>query len=535
MTSKETSIISLKQINKTKHKKIRGRFMQNLYKTLCQSRYKMNSQKHDMFYILSQVFAELFITCDLPKDYEFVITLFHVNDCAPCDNVMPILEEIDSRLERNNKKVAIRYTNCSTCECAAERNEIFPIIKIHQNDIELAKIADYLSFTEISNKIVETTGFDKHMFVKRIKTNPGHVVKLNERDFYSGFDGPWIILFYNKTSDSKRELIYRVAPDYKSKLNVGEINGNHSDVLLDRFGITFLPTVIALYDGLIVSYSGKDNINEFREFIDELIRPSFPNITLDEFNKLKKMTHPSDPIFIVFYSDLGVVNENFRSIAHEYKFRANIYKSNDPGLIELAKVNLNEDVFVVTVFKHSMFHVATREIAQSNKIFEWIWHSHYPSVTRVNNDNFYAIMHGLKPAMILISKNEELVPEFELASEFLHRGEPYAEQIFASVDVESYPLFVPKLIPKISIPSIVIHNPVDQKFYVRKVKLTKQNLREAVETMIELYNTGKLLVYPYKTNYYKYALFMLGLLGAIYLLNSKIKQKKYTIIENFPS
>ncbi|KAM0678999.1 hypothetical protein BDAP_000377 [Binucleata daphniae] len=485
-----------------------------------------------MFLLLVQIIKSVILEqCDVLADKDLTLTLYTRNKCGPCDRIKPFVEEIDSRLERNNKALKIRMVNCSTCDCVSENIKVVPELIINNDGVESARLTGFQEFGQIIEFLVANTGLERQLLSKRIKSSPGNVVKLNEKDFYTGFDGPWLVLFYDTKSDAKRELITEIASEYVAKLNVGEIDGNTSAMLLQRFSIPKLPSLIALYNGLLVGYNGEDQIDDLRDFIDELIRPSFENIDLKQFTSMRDKNQIKSPIFIVFYKDLGTANEYFKSVAHEYKFKTRIYKSEDKQLINEAHIDMQNKDMSIVAYRHGTFHECPYDATEMDKIFEWIWHSHYPNVTKMNNDNYFGIMHGLKPIVLLLTKDELFMNEFEQTSERIHKGMPFTDQLFASIDVEIYSSFIPHLLPGIKVPYIVIFDPKTEKFHTQKMKLTKESLQEIVMTMIESYNEKKLFVYPYQHSWLHIFIIVAIVLVLAFAFIKKLAKKKLKVTQ----
>lgn len=476
--------------------------------------------------------ANISYDCDLNSINDFTISLFYDKNCENCDHIISFLEELDSRLERNQKNATIRYKNCDVCSCTAEEKSHLPTIKINKMGNELAKIDGNKEFKEILNVIIKNSGYDQSIFWKNIKTNPGHVVKLKERDFFSGFSGPWIILFYGRLTDMKRDLIFKIAKDYSKTLNVGEIDGNSSPILVRRFSLGYLPSIVALYDGLIVGYNAKDTYDDLKGFVDELIKPSFESISLSEIENLSLFDTLKNPIFIVLYKDINIANEYYRGIAHEYKFRSKIYKSNDEALMKKLNIDFIDSDLKLVLYKNKMFHLSPFDATKNDKILEWIWHSHYPLVTRINNDDFYAIMHGLKPVILLLTHSEDFVDEFEKASEKNHNGMPFSDFIFSTIDVTKYPLFIPSLIPNLKVPWIVIYNPVSKLFFTESMKVSKNSVDKIVDILIRKYNEEKLAIYTGKSYDYKIIGLIIFLVGCgLYFVQRRIFKKRLKLVE----
>ncbi|EJW05198.1 hypothetical protein EDEG_00730 [Edhazardia aedis USNM 41457] len=445
--------------------------------------------------------SEIIQQCEMPDTNDFVITNYFRDKCGPCDRVTHFMDEIDSRLERNGAGLQIRYVNCTKCDCSEFNVDRVPTITVTENKKVKDSIQGFREFGELVEFLAKNTGIDRRIFRKRIKSTPGKVVALKDRDFLTAFDGPWLILFYDTKSDMKRELIEQIAEEYEAHLNVGEIDGRSVPSLLEKYSIPVLPALLAFYNGLLVGFNGEDTIEKMREFVDELIRPSFETMDFAKFTEMEKNMKPGDPIFIVFYKDLSSANDYFQSIAHEYKFRAKIYKSDDPLLIKKANVDLEKNDLILTVYRNKTFHQNEHDLANKDTIFNWIFHAHYPNLTKITNESIYMILHGIKPVVLLLSRDDDFVEEFEKISADVHRGVPFVDKIFASLDIAEYSLFVPKMLPDMVVPTVVILDPTSSKFYAEKKRIHRKNITEYTNKLIENYNAGKLKEYPYKKNW----------------------------------
>lgn len=109
---------------------------------------------------------------------------------------------------------------------------------------------------------------------------------------------------------------------------------------------------------------------------------------------------------------------------------------------------------------------------------------------------------------------------------------PFAEQIFAALDVNVYSLFVPTLLPKIKIPSIVLFNPQTQQFFTLNQKINSNNLQQIVETMIEKYNRNALPEYPFKHHYFKYCILIVVICFVVYFIKRSFLKQKLKLIQH---
>ncbi|EOB13212.1 hypothetical protein NBO_111g0003 [Nosema bombycis CQ1] len=88
-------------------------------------------------------------------------------------------------------------------------------------------------------------------------------------------------------------------------------------------------------------------------------------------------------------------------------------------------------------------------------------------------------------------------------------------------------LFTASLLPKIEIPTLVIYNPKDKKFYHKKKNLNEFNFKEVAEETLKLFDQGKLKVYGSK-NYGIY--YLIGGLIVMGVIGCWIKMRRKPII-----
>lgn len=495
---------------------------------------------NSMLVILSikSILSEVLEQCDIPSYAGLVITKYYRETCPHCQRITPLLAEIDDRLERNNISFKVRNVECAKCSnCRKDNIDAVPTIVLAKDGLELGRFRGYREFDDIIDFLHKHTGIDKKIFKTRTKSNQGKVVKLKEKDFYTGFEGPWLILFYKKINDKQRALVSEIATVYNEKLNVGEISESDAANIAFKYHVGANPLIIAFYNGLTADYTGDDELPSLIDFCDTLINPSLEELTLEKLLTLEEDIKPGEPIFIVFYSDLKVANSYFKKPAHEFKYKVKMFKTNDVGLFEKAGIypkvkNLREevsdgDVAILTVYRNKTFHRINVDITDTDALYNWIFHAHYPNVTRVTNENFHTIFHGYKAVVILLTRGEMLVDNFEYLSENRHMGVPFAEQIFAVIDLTAFPVFAKMLFPTNTIPSLVFYNPVDRKFYGNDKQLEEEKFIEMSINFIKDFEKGRLYQYPFKKHRVRNVFLLLTVAFIIggFCLRKKVRAK----------
>ncbi|KAG0420769.1 Thioredoxin domain-containing protein 5 [Dictyocoela roeselum] len=449
-------------------------------------------------------------SCPIDMDRGISLTKYYKEDCPHCAKITPFIEEIKDKVDF----IRFNDVNCNDCDCKELNIKAVPTLILRKDGQEIDRFRGYNDFHQII-MFLRQVGVTPDMIEKPKMAN-GVVKELYERDFYKAFEGPWLILFYSKKNDKVRDLMKEAAIKYRGKVNFGEINKTSSVNIVPRFNISVFPTILAMFNGIVSGYSGKPDIFLFSEFIDQLIAPSFKEIDLDEFTKITKET--KDPIFIVFTNDLLLANSYFKRAAHEYKLHTRMYKTTDPALFDRANIHPNdgkdEERVILAVYKNGAFHQFPEAITSEN-IAVWIYNTHFPHLTRITNQNFYTVFHGIKPAVILISQNEEHVADFEQVAKKMSLGLPYTEQIFCTLDANEYSLFIPQLLPGLKPPLITIFNPRKQLFYYKPFNF-KKNLDFQISDLIKMYTSGSIKPYPPKFSYKKYLMY--GLLAFLLLV-----------------
>lgn len=460
---------------------------------------------------LVRCLGEIVEVCELPATQRTVLTKFYKPNCPYSMRIEPVIDELDSILERNNVDLLVRYVDCDVCDCKKSGIKTVPTLEIHENGVSKDRFVGSAGFREYVQFIIRNTGLSERMFYGNIKSVPGKVVRLKELDFEDGFNGPWIVLFYSDQDEETRRVLAELAETYKGKISFGEMSAKRSEKVRGRVNIAGGPTVLGMYKGIFVTYTGKKSIGGLSDFAEKLIEPSFQPIDISRFKREVENKKGGAPVFIVFYSDLSLANDYFKQIAHEYKFRAKIYKTNDEFLFKKASIwpktpteekgNVHdEDKVILTVYKDKVFHRCPYKLHDFHRIADWIFLSHFPHLIRITTENFSSVFYGLKPVLLLLTRNEEFAEDLERVSAAQHLGMPYTDYLFGTIDLDTFPLFMTKLLPKLHQPVMVIYDPIKQLFHFRNMVLSSIGFEDTAISLLKDFERGRLSTYPSSRN-----------------------------------
>lgn len=452
--------------------------------------------------------------CTLLAD-GIVLSKYYLDNCTACVRFNPIYEEIKSHAARNQLNIKFREVECGSCDCGNVSK--FPTLEI-TNDKEVKGTSvgykDYLSFTKW---LTDTLLLDKGAFGEHISHEEGEVKTLKAPDFLTGFDGQWLILFYDNPKSTKRAIFKELAKVFKNKLTIAEVAERDAQSVLSRYNITTFPFVLAINNGTPVPYPGKLDLGSLSVFGEKLYKPSFDEIKYTDLKNITKDLRNGEPIFVVLYKNYEVASYYFNELAQQFKFKATIYRSSDPAMFTAAGHHPKDtgdftsgetdhsQMAYLTVYKNGSFFNTTAKPSETNEVIQWIFHTHFPHVTSVNNDNFYTVFHGIKPVVLLLTSNEEYVDQFNKLSATWHLGAASSNIIFATLDTVEYPLFKSEVVKYVKEPGVVFYDPVAVKWFHREVKFTPDNFNKTVMKMIDSYFSNKLPQYTQKkkrTNVY---------------------------------
>ncbi|CAD25114.2 PROTEIN DISULFIDE ISOMERASE [Encephalitozoon cuniculi GB-M1] len=465
-----------------------------------------------LFVYLLSCLGEIVEQCK-PINEGYVLSKYFTQWCPACQKMGPLIEEISNKIDRHGANLRIRSVDCDECTCTNVKS--YPTLELSKDGEVLGRLEGAQDYDAMVEFIVSHTRVEKGVFDGHVMQKDAAVKSLTKSDFLSGFDGPHVVLFYSREDDKYREMFKELAKIYDGKLSLGEIDSAESSELVNRYDIRSYPSISGIFNGLVVPFIEKEktpSMASLIEFCDKLIEPSFRNLTLSKFDEVASKLEPGEPIYVVFHKNLALASAYFQRMAHMYKFRASIYRSDDQALFERASIfpkelgagsdpstsPSHEDAVILSVYKNGIFYRYSDTFGDEAKITDWIFHTHYKYLTKIDNHNFYSIFHGLKPAMILLTRGEEFVDRMNEFSADRHLGTPYTDMIFATMEIDEYPLFIPTLLPKLSTPALIVFEPWVNLFRHKKVKLTEANFTSAAMDAYNLYQSNSLPLYPPK-------------------------------------
>lgn len=460
-----------------------------------------------------------------------VINKYYLEDCGACKRIAPVVEEIKSKLEKANTGIKYREIECTECEC--EGITTFPTIEITRDKEVTSKTTGFKDYGILSQWLAENLSLGLDIFKNHIEHEEGIVKSLIARDFLSGFDGQWLILFYDNPRDKYREHFKRLAITFKDRLNIGEVSIHEAASVTSRYNINEYPYVMGLNHGTAVPFAGEQSLAGLTKFADRLYRPNFESLTYAKLRQLSKTLRSGEPVFIVLYRNYELASHYFNDLAQQFKFKANMYKSDDPAMFEAAGIHPHDfsdfgsakpdhnSMVHLVVYKNATFYPAMIPLDNGGDIVQWIFHTHFAHVTSINNENFYTIFHGIKPVMILLTSDELFVQEFDRVSADRHLGAPYTQLVFATLDVSEYPLFKKQVLPLLKTPAIAFYDPVNVRWYHETKSLTRDNFKSTALAMIDHYFAKKLPPYPPKKGRMRYYIVGAWVLAAVVVVYMK--------------
>lgn len=469
--------------------------------------------------------------CSLLSD-GIVLNKYYLKDCTACKKLTPIFEEIKSRAEKAQINLKFREVECGSCECNGINS--FPTLEITKDKQTKSSTVGYKDYQTLTKWINETLSIDKSIFGSHVNHEEGEIKSLSSSDFLTGFDGQWLILFYSDNKDPRRTIFRELSKGFKNKITLGEINSKDAENVVSRYNITEYPFVLAINHGTPVPFTGKMDFMSLSEFAEKLYTPAFQEITYDHLRDITKDFVNGEPVFVVLYKNFEMASFYFNELAQQFKFKAKIYRSSDPGMFaatghhpkdiqDFEKDPDHNQMVYLTVYKNSSFFVSPNRLDDTHNNIEWIFNTHFPHVTNIENDNFYTVFHGIKPVILLLTRNEDLLEQFNRLSATWHLGTATSNMIFATLDTIEYPLFKQQILKDVKEPAVVFYDPVVARWYHQNTKLTKDNFNNTVMKMTDLYFNKKLPSYPAKKrrlNIYVIGSLVLAVLGIGYKMRS---------------
>lgn len=444
-----------------------------------------------MLLFLQIIFTEIISQCKTSTK-GLVLTKYYRSTCPHCERIAPLLAEAHDILQKNKIKIQLINVECAECDCRVANITAVPTIVLARDGLELGRFQGYREYDFIADFISKKGGISMDILTERTESKDGQVLKLKVSDFYTAFHGPWLILFYDAEDDVKRQLVKEIADIYSGKIQVGEIYKSDAESIEVRYNIQKYPTIVGMYGNANVEFRG-ENLSKLMDFCEKLLEPSFKEIELPEFISHRDALKSGDPIFIVFYTNITKANALFNEVAKDFKFRTKFFKTGDSKIFELAGIHptTNEDVLLV-VYRNNVFYRYPLDISNTPELYDWLFHAHYPHVSLFSEKNFQTLFYGIKPLVILITRNEEFIDKFEQVSKDRHLGLPFATEIFVAMDMKDFSTFAKVFFPGHKTPSLLIYDPISKKIFSEKRRITQININNETHRMLRLYDTNKL-------------------------------------------
>lgn len=470
--------------------------------------------------LIYYVAAETYNTCKvLPVTTGYSITKYYTEKCVHCQSISPKIEKIVKSIEK--KGLDITAYNVDTAKCHDEIPDIeaIPTVILRKDNKELLRFSGDMAYDKMVDMIVETTEIKRNTFEPEKKI-PQEILTLTKDDFLSSFTGPWIVYFDNGYDHVLEDILLETYKSFNGEVNIARYVGADKEIIAGRYYIYDFPGLLVMYDGILMRYNGDMSLSAFHAFCSKLVEPSFKEITTDD---LTRITHPA---FVVFYSDVVLANRAFRRIAHDLKMNASTFKMK----IESEEA-VKEPILRLAVFKNGTKFYYDGDMNNEGAIREWLFHSHFPNISKLGMDNFYSIFHGLKPVVSIVTTggNRELEDFEDIALE-QNRGSSSSPYVFTFVDKTEYPKFTETNFgPLKSDYLIVFFDPEQQMFYGRR-RLGHESVQAYFESQLSLYKEGKLPKYTkyHPVSYKKIAIglsliLLVGVAGKM-LINSRTKK-----------
>ncbi|KAM0680128.1 hypothetical protein GINT2_001824 [Glugoides intestinalis] len=440
-----------------------------------------------------------------------VLSKYYLKNCAACTRLTPIYEEIKSKAEKAQINIKFREIECGSCECNGISS--FPTMEITRDKESMASMVGYKDYHSISDWLNTALALEGDVFGNHIEHVEGLVKALTTEDFIAGFDGQWMLLFYEDAKDVNRTIFKELAKAYKDKISIAEIDSKEAESIAARYNVTEYPTILAINHGTPVPFTGKNNFANLSAFAERLFLPAFQHITYKELKEVSREHRNGEPMFIVLYKNFELASFYFNELAQQFKFKALIYRSDDPAVFaaagsypkdikEFENGPEHNQMVYLSVYKNSSFFIAQSKLDRMHELVEWIFHAHFPHVTNIDNDNFYTVFHGIKPVVLLLTSNQQYLESFNRLSATWHLGTVASNIIFATIDPIEYPMFKSQVLPKAKDPAVAFYDPVLSQWYYQPVKITEETFNKTVMKMIDLYFNKKLPVYPAKSSGY---------------------------------
>ena len=467
-----------------------------------------------------------------------VINHYVLKNCFACNKLSPVVDELLTKIEKENMGIKYRKVVCNDCDC--DGIKAFPTIEITKDLTPVSKTVGFKPYNEIAKWVEKSLQIESNSLVEEsVEQDADGLKKLTSKDFLRGFNGEWVILFYKDRKDPLRKVFVELAQE-NPELNVAEVHESEVKDIESRLNISSYPHISGFNAGSFVPFMGDYKAEDFHskldKFIDILHKDTFEPITMEELKKLSETKRMGEPTYVVLYKDYETAAFYFRTLAQQFKFKADIYRSDDPKIFNQAsfepheKHDEHDQMVRLYVYKNGTFYPCPYSLENNSDIVQWIFHTHFPHVVNLDNENFYSVFHGIKPVILLVSpQNDALLSAYERVSADKHLGTPYTNTLFVYLNTTEYPAFKNAVLKNLKEPSIVVFDPFTTTWYHKPMEINTNTIKKGVLNAIEGFYTQKLPVYPSrgsKSKFYIIAAIVISIVCAVVKkMNTKRKEK----------
>jgi thioredoxin domain-containing protein 5 len=478
--------------------------------------------------MLSLAHAIVYKGCVVPSSDKLTLIKYYRKSCKHCQRIGPKLNRVAESIEEAGIPFVFAQVEASECKEEFPKVESVPTVVVKKEGKELGRFSGDISYEDLVDFMAEHTQLERGRFLPPVKEPKSldALLKVTKRDFVRPFKGPWVVYFDDGKNKAIEDMLLETYRTFQGEISIAKYVGIDKEIVASRYYIYEFPTLLVFYDGILMKYNGDMKITAFNDFCTELTDPSFREVSIEEIEKLGE---GGSPIFTVFYKNQMEANRIFRRIAHDLKMNAKIYKSKDESVVKL-----EENAIKLAVFKNGTHFLYDGDITDEAAIREWLFHTHFPNLSKLSMDNFYSIFHGLKPVALLISHgtNNKSISEFEDISASHNRGLSSSPLVFTYVDAAEYPKFAESNFGQIKAPLIVFFDPSKQVFYGERMH-TGERIGEYFARMHQDYEAGTIKKYlREKPRTYKWVIFgFAGIGGALFGVTKLISSRKKIAVE----
>jgi len=409
--------------------------------------------------LLSQLAAaRIYDSCKIVPTNGLSITKYYRKNCIHCQRIAPKIEQIIHSIEKSGEQITGIMVDTEACPQDAAEIGAIPTIVVSRDGKELQRTSGDKTYEELVKTITSATGLSPAIFSEEKTSIAKNILTVTKEDFFSKFSGPWVVYFEGERNSAIDQILLQAYRTFNQEIHIAKYIGPDKEIVAGRYYIYDFPGILVMYDGILMRYNGEMTLSSFTDFCTRLASPSFSEITPEE---VANIAHPT---FVVFYSDAIVANRTFRRIAHDLKMNAQTYKMK-------VEAKEGESVLRLAVFKNGSKFYYEGDVHDEGAVREWLFHAHFPNISKLTMDNFYSIFHGLKPVVSIVADggNTREIEEFEEVALERNKGSSSSPYVFSYIDKKEYPKFTETNFGLLhGKPLVVLFDPEKQIFYGRR-------------------------------------------------------------------